>query len=45
MTRDELINDVVRAYFEGRDWQGYLRRLARDIKSGKLKIKDKRVET
>ena len=31
MTRNELINDVVRVYFEGGDWQAYAKQLAREV--------------
>lgn len=31
MTRNELINDVVRVYFEGGDWQGYAKELAKEV--------------
>lgn len=32
MTRNELINDVVRVYFEGGNWQARLKELAREVK-------------
>lgn len=31
MDRNELINDVVRVYFEGGDWKGYAKELAREV--------------
>lgn len=31
MTRNELINDVVRVYFEGGNWQRYAKQLAREV--------------
>lgn len=30
MTRNELINDVVRVYFEGGNWQKYIKELVRE---------------
>ena len=36
MTRNELINDVVRVYFEGGNWQAYAKQLAREVKLGEI---------
>lgn len=35
MTRQELINRVVQAYFNGEDWQGLLKRLVKELKAAK----------
>jgi len=32
MTRQELINKVVQVYFEGGDWQSYLKQLVKEIR-------------
>ena len=32
MTRNELINDVVRVCFEGGDWQSYLKQLVKEMR-------------
>lgn len=31
MDRNELINDVVRVYFEGGDWKAYTKELAKEV--------------
>lgn len=33
MTRQELINRVVQAYFNDEDWQGLLKRLVKELKA------------
>ncbi len=38
MTRNELINDVVRVYFEGGNWQKYIKELVREVKLGEINI-------
>lgn len=32
MIRDEMINDVVRCYFEGGDWKKCLRELTEEVR-------------
>ena len=32
MDRNELINDVVRVYFEGGNWQSYLKQLVKEMR-------------
>ena len=39
MTRKEMIDDVVRVYFEGGDRQGYLKELVREVKNGEIQNK------
>lgn len=39
MTQKEMIDDVVRVYFEGGDWQGYLKELVREVKNGEIQNK------
>ena len=39
MTRDEMINEVVKEYFRGGDWQGYLKKLVREAKNGEIQNK------
>lgn len=36
MTRQELINKVVQVYFEGGDWQSYLKQLVKEIRRGQV---------
>ena len=40
MSKGELINDVVRLYFEGGDWKTYLKQLVEEVHNGE--IQDKR---
>ena len=39
MTQKEMIDDVVRVYFEGGDWQGYLKELVREVKNGEIQTR------
>lgn len=39
MTQKEMIDDVVRVYFEGGDWQGYLKKLVREVKNGEIQTR------
>jgi hypothetical protein len=39
MDRNELINDVVRVYFEGGNWQRYLKKLVREVKNGEIQTR------
>mgnify|MGYP001352872267 CR=1 FL=1 len=38
MDRNELINDIVRAYFEGKNWKKYTKELVKELRTKEEKV-------